>query len=107
MPEVIFPGPEGRLEGRYHPQKAIRSMVERVVRVAYRDACIEAEKTLQKELGVAQAPPSPPQTQQAHSPAAPNSNSKSNRPDDNISTIAELARWSFCSISGGHSFLSK
>ena len=21
MPEVIFPGPEGRLEGRYHPQK--------------------------------------------------------------------------------------
>jgi hypothetical protein len=22
MPEVIFPGPEGRLEGRYHPQKA-------------------------------------------------------------------------------------
>ena len=20
MPEVIFPGPEGRLEGRYHPQ---------------------------------------------------------------------------------------
>ncbi len=22
MPEVIFPGPEGRLEGRYHPQKS-------------------------------------------------------------------------------------
>ncbi|MDF2232547.1 alpha/beta hydrolase [Albimonas sp. CAU 1670] len=22
MPEVIFPGPDGRLEGRYHPQKA-------------------------------------------------------------------------------------
>ncbi len=22
MPEVIYPGPEGRLEGRYHPQKA-------------------------------------------------------------------------------------
>ena len=22
MPEVIFPGPEGRIEGRYHPQKA-------------------------------------------------------------------------------------
>jgi alpha/beta superfamily hydrolase len=22
MPEVIFPGPEGRLEGRYHPQRA-------------------------------------------------------------------------------------
>ena len=22
MPEVIFAGPEGRLEGRYHPQKA-------------------------------------------------------------------------------------
>ena len=21
MPEVIFPGPDGRLEGRYHPQK--------------------------------------------------------------------------------------
>ena len=21
MPEVIFPGPEGRLEGRFHPQK--------------------------------------------------------------------------------------
>ena len=21
MPEVIFAGPEGRLEGRYHPQK--------------------------------------------------------------------------------------
>ena len=21
MPEVIFPGPEGRLEGRYHPHK--------------------------------------------------------------------------------------
>ena len=21
MPEVIFPGPEGRLEGRYHPQR--------------------------------------------------------------------------------------
>ena len=21
MPEVIFPGPEGRLEGRYHPPK--------------------------------------------------------------------------------------
>jgi hypothetical protein len=24
MPEVIFPGPEGRLEGRYHPQKGKR-----------------------------------------------------------------------------------
>lgn len=75
----------------YQPQKAIRSMVERVVRVAYRDACIEAEKALHEELGVAQAPPSPPQFQQAPSPAAPNSNSKSNRPDDNISTIAKLA----------------
>ncbi len=21
MPEVIFPGPEGRLQGRFHPQK--------------------------------------------------------------------------------------
>jgi len=24
MPEVIFPGPEGRLEGRYHPHKGMR-----------------------------------------------------------------------------------
>jgi len=24
MPEIIFPGPEGRLEGRYHPQKNVR-----------------------------------------------------------------------------------
>ncbi|MEM6407518.1 MAG: alpha/beta hydrolase [Pseudomonadota bacterium] len=24
MPEVIFPGPEGRLEGRYHPHKAMK-----------------------------------------------------------------------------------
>ena len=28
MPEVIFPGPEGRLEGRYHPQKDRDALVE-------------------------------------------------------------------------------
>jgi len=36
MPEVIFPGPDGRLEGRYHPHYAFYNMGFTVLRFNFR-----------------------------------------------------------------------